>query len=81
MKNLELLDSKKWSTTDIEEAYRVLDDLSGSVLVAEVKSDKIKAVSYMGENEGKVTFAVCEPPDRTSLKRSRVSSESVSYFR
>ena len=72
MKNLELLDSKKWTTTDIEEAYRVLDDLSGSVSVVEVKSDKIKAVSYMGENEGKVSFAVCEPPDSTSLKRLRV---------
>jgi len=72
MKNLELLDSKKWATTDIDEAYRVLDDLSGSVSVVEVKSDKIKAVSYMGENEGKVSFAVCEPPDSTSLKRSRV---------
>lgn len=79
MNKSELLDSKMWTTTDLDETYRVLDDLSSSVLVTEVRSDKIKAVSYMGENEGKVTFAVCEPPDRTSVKRSRVLGMPSSF--
>ena len=61
MKQSDLLDSKIWTTRDVDEAYRILDELSSSVKVTELRSNEIKLVSYMGESGGKVSFAICDP--------------------
>ena len=71
MKQSDLLDSKIWTTRDVDEAYRILDELSSSVKVTELRSNEIKLVSYMGESGGKVSFAICDPPDPSSPKRTR----------